>query len=396
MRFEFARRTRAGLVGAAVAMAIAATAAHAQDALVADDAAIEVVEEEVEIEGDYVVVKGDTLRGTVVDLTPDGAVFEPIHGTGSIVIPWADIEALRSDSEFAIMYGDDGEAQGRLLEVLDGGGSLLVGTEGGAAQRIEPGALFKTFRGGDLDASFLDRMRSTFRYWEASLDAGAAYNSSATETVLGTAGIRLFRDKGPTRLLLEGSGRYGNQKDRGEERSVTENVVIGFLRGEYDVSDRVYTYVSTRGTHDAIQHLALRFEPRAGAGAHIVRSERFNLSADVGGAWIYEQFFGTEPIEGTPLKLNRGRNNFWTIAFGTQADAQLPFGTIWRGRAEYLPAVDDWANDYLIRAETSLEFPLLEWMAFRVALIDEYDNTPAPGARRNRVTTTAALSFRFP
>ena len=391
MCFDVARRLGAGLVLVAALTALAATAAHAQDALVASD----VAEEEV-FEGDIVVVKGDALRGTVVDLTPAGAVFEPIHGAGSIVIPWADIESIRSNSEFAIMYGDDGEAQGRLLEVLDGGNSLLVGTEGGASQRIEAGTLFKSFRGGDLDASFLDRMRSTFRYWEASLDVGAAYNSSATETVLGTSGLRLYRDKGPTRLLLEGSGRYGNQKDRGEDRSVTENVVIGFLRGEYDVNDRVYSYVSTRGTHDAIQHLALRFEPRAGIGSHIIRSDRFNLSADVGGAWIYEQFFGTEPIAGTALKRNRGRNNFWTIAFGTQADAQLPFGTVWRGRAEYLPAVDDWQNDYLIRAETSLEFPLLEWMAFRVAAIDEYDNTPAPGARRNRFTTTAALSFRFP
>ncbi|MEM7411849.1 MAG: DUF481 domain-containing protein [Myxococcota bacterium] len=381
MRFENPRQACRGSRGVGIVLALSlswfvVSAAHAED---------------------IVVVKGDSLRGTVVDLTPAGAVFEPIHGAGSIVIPWADIESIQSSTEFGILYGDDGEAQGQLLDVLDDGNSLLIGTEGGAAQRIEPGTLFRTFRDGAVNATLMDRLRSTFRYWEASFDAGAAYNSSATETVLGTTGLRLFREKGPTRFLLEGSGRYGNQKSRGEERSVTENVVIGFLRGEYDFTDRLYGYASLRGTHDAIQHLALRGEPRAGAGAHIVRSDRFNFSADVGGAWIYEQFFGTEPIDGLPpLKRNRGRNNYWTIAFGAQADAQLPFGTIWRGRAEYLPAVDDWERDYLIRAETSLEFPLLEWLAFRVALIDEYDNTPAEGARRNRVTTTAALSLRFP
>ena len=48
------------------------------------------------------------------------------------------------------------------------------------------------------------------------------------------------------------------------------------------------------------------------------------------------------------------------IAFGAQGDAVLPYGALWRGRAEYLPSVDDWQSDYLARAETSLDFPLAQ------------------------------------
>jgi uncharacterized protein DUF481 len=73
----------------------------------------------------------------------------------------------------------------------------------------------------------------------------------------------------------------------------------------------------------------------------------------------------------------------------------LAYGTILRGRAEYLPAVDDWERDYLARAETSVDVPMLNWIAFRIAFADEYDNTPAPGAQRNKFSTTAGLSIRF-
>ena len=66
---------------------------------------------------------------------------------------------------------------------------------------------------------------------------------------------------------------------------------------------------------------------------------------------------------------------------------------LWRARAEYLPAVDDWMDDYLARAEISLDMPMLEWLSFRVTIADEYDNTPAPGAQRNDFSATAGLAL---
>ena len=44
-------------------------------------------------------------------------------------------------------------------------------------------------------------------------------------------------------------------------------------------------------------------------------------------------------------RFRRGSNDFWSIAFGAQADAVLKYGTVWRARAEYLPAVDDWQHN---------------------------------------------------
>jgi len=338
-------------------------------------------------------VKGDTLRGRVADLTREGVTFEPIHGEGSIAVPWADVESLETEEALAVMHGDDGEAHGRVLGVT-GGQWLLIGDTPETAERVDVGTLFHAFGDDALDGSFLDRLRSRYRYWTASLDAGAAYTDSTTDKVAGFTGFLIERKQAPTHLLLEGAARYANEKEQGEDRSVTESSVYGLARGEYDVTERFFTYASTRGTYDGEQHLSLRLEPRGGAGVHIVKSKTRNFSTDVGVAWIYEDYFGDEGV--FPLERSRGNDNHWAIAFGAQADAKLPYGALWRARVEYLPAVDDWVRDYLARAETSIDFPMLEWLALKVALADEYDNTPARGDQRNKVTMTAALSLHFP
>ena len=144
---------------------------------------------------------------------------------------------------------------------------------------------------------------------------------------------------------------------------------------------------------DNEEHLSLRLEPRKGAGYHFIKSKDLNFSADVGVGWVYENFFGDD---GTfPFEVSRGSNDYWAIAFGAQADAELPYGMLWKAHAEYLPAVDDWMHDYLARAETSIDIPMLEWLAFRILAGDEYDNTPAPGAQRNKFYTTASLAVRL-
>jgi hypothetical protein len=342
---------------------------------------------------DRVTVDGDTLRGRVADVTADGVEFEPAYGSGTISIPWEDVEGLESEEPLTVMHGDDGESVGRIVGFRDG--RLLIASGDGSSESIEADALFHAYP-ADFGASVMDRLRSRFRYWAAALDAGAAYTDSTTDRASGYAALRITREHGRTRLLIEGDARYTNEKEQGERRSITENRIFGFTRGELDVTDRLYAYLSTRATHDSVQNLALRLEPRGGGGLHLVKSHDFNFSTDVGLAWIYEDYYGDEFINGNSgPERRRGNDNHWAVAFGAQADAKLPYGTLWRARAEYLPAVDDWKDDYIARFETAVDFPLLEWLSFTVALRDEYDNTPADGNERNTLTTTGALSFRF-
>ncbi len=339
------------------------------------------------------VSKGDTIHGHVADVTAEGVVFEPAQGKGSIAVKWADVESLETDGPYTVLHGDAGEARGRILG-FEGGEFLLIGDGPANAERVDVGALVHAYDEGKATGSWVERMRGRLRFWKATLDAAAAYTDSTTDTTAGTLGMLIDRKKAPTHFLFEAGAHYADENEQHEERTITENTLFAFGRGELDLTEHVYTYASSRFTHDNSQHLALRSEPRAGAGYHFIKSKTRNFSTDVGLAWISESYFGDEFIA-VGNDRARGRNDFWAIAFGTQADAVLPYGSLWRARAEYLPAVDDWQNEYLARAETSLDMPMLQWLAFRLAFSDEYDNTPAPGAQHNKFVTTAGFAIRF-
>lgn len=331
---------------------------------------------------DSVTVKGDTLRGAVAGLDASGVTFEPVYGSGAITVPWADVEAIETEGPLTVLYGDEGEVRGRVLG-LDSDGALRVGADAASATAIPTGEIF-----GSLDGDGSE-LRSRFRHWTAAFDAGGSFTDATTDRIAGTVGLRLDYDRDPFHWLLEAAGRYGSEKETGES-NITENNQYLFTRGEYDIIERLFGFASIRLTRDTIQQLSLRTEPKAGLGYRIFDGERFKLVVDTGGAYVHEDFFGHDDVpSGTT-------NNNWAIAFGANAEAKLPYGAVWRARAEYVPAIDDWTRDYLARGYTEVDFPLLGWLSFVVSAEDQYDNTPAPGTQRNRFTTTGSLRARFP
>lgn len=341
---------------------------------------------------DTITVKGDTLRGKVAAVDGSGVHFEPVYGDGAITVPWADVEAIETDHELTVLYGDKGEVRGRLLGLGPEGG-LLVGADAASATAIPTGDVF-----GSLDGEGSE-LRSRFRHWRASFDAGGSFTDATTDRASGSIGLRLDYDREPFHWLLEAVGRYSSEKSDDAGSSVTENTQYLFTRGEYDLTDRLFNFASLRLTRDTIQRLSLRTEPKAGLGYRIFDREKLKLAVDIGGAYVHEDFFGhnSGPNATPPAGPSSGTtNSYWAVAFGANSEVQLPYGAVWRARAEYVPAVDEWADDYLLRGYTELDFPLLGWLAFVVSLEDEYDSTPAPGTQYNRFTTTGSLRARFP
>ena len=83
------------------------------------------------------------------------------------------------------------------------------------------------------------------------------------------------------------------------------------------------------------------------------------------------------------------------MLFGGNLEAELPYGSTLKFGAEYLPAISDWQDNYLIRAAGDWTMPIIGWLDFKIAVFDIYNNKPPPDIDRNTFTSTAGLSFRF-
>jgi putative salt-induced outer membrane protein YdiY len=335
---------------------------------------------------DQVTSKGTVLHGTITALNGAGISFAPEYGKGSIDIKWEDIEDLKTDGNFQVLYGEDEETDTPLQGFSNN--TLFTGASLEGATQIDIKTIHSGVAMGPSGPSWRDRVRSNFRYWDGNLDLGFNAQQATTDTVGLTLDFKTTRSKGPTRLIFGATYRYGTQTPKNGNKTTTQDQWYGLIRGEYDLTARLYAFGSGEATYDAIQHLSIRGIPKAGIGytfwEEVLNPDQRNfLAGEAGPAWVYERYFGGST------------NDYWAVAFALVAGYYLPYGAHFDGRIDYLPSVSDFTNDYLLRAAAAVTMPLVDPISAKFSVLNEYDNTPAPNTDRNSLFITAGLSVAW-
>ncbi len=328
-----------------------------------------------------IAVKGQDLEGSVLGFTAEGVAFETVYGKGAIVIPWADTERLKSEKEFVILYGEEELAIGRAWGLKDG--KLLVGESSETATQIPVEQIYRSLTRDKYETSRLEALRVHYRYWGANFDLAFAYTDATTETNAFAVGLEFERKKQPTELFLGAYYRYATTQTQGEERIKNEDRLFGRGRLDYTLSDRLFSFGAVSAERDEIQQIKFRTDPNVGLGYRFVKRENLIISGRTGPGYVYQKYFDGQT------------NDYFTILFGGDLDAKLPYGSKLRIRVEYLPAVDDWADNYLVRGALDFTVPIIGWLDFKFTILDIYNSQPPPDTFRNSFTTTAGLSFRF-
>ncbi|MBM4243005.1 MAG: DUF481 domain-containing protein [Deltaproteobacteria bacterium] len=332
---------------------------------------------------DEIVVQGDRLRGTVVTVTAKTVVFETTYGKGSIEIPLEEVESLTTEKEYVLSHGDEGMTQGRILDVEEG--VVLVGPEGSSEPvRVQTSELQLVQSREAYEESPLAAAKSQLRYWSGNLDLGFSLTRSTVDSTNFGAGLGVNRVKGPTRFSFDTGYTYGTQQKRGESSTKLADQLFGKVREEYDLTPRFFGYGNGWLEYNGIQRVSVRGIPEAGVGYKFWTSEEKDstdfFAGTVGGSWVYEKFFGG---------LTR---DYFAVSFGLQAQVPLPYGAKFTGSVSYLPSVSDFTNDFLLKSEAALLFPVYRQLSFKLSVVDDYDNTPAPGTAFNFLTTMIGLS----
>lgn len=378
------RRVGEGMAGR-VAMLVCATALIAATAL-----------------ADQVTSKGTVLTGKVTGLTGGGLTFEPEYGKGVLTIDWKDVEDIKSDGPFQVLYGDGLEADAPLQGFSDG--KLLVGGDPTTATAIPTADLHSAVPLGADGLTWQDKMRSYWRYWDGSADLGLNYQQATVDTLGFLLGFQTTRTHAPTRFSIGANYRYATQTSDVQEdtdndpatpkvtvrrKSTIEDRAFGGLRGEYDLTERFYVFASGDATYDAIQKLSIRGVPKLGLG-YLLWEEKLDepkrnfLSVEAGGAWVYEKYFQST---GTP------DNDYPAVAFGAAAGYHLPYGSHIGWRMDYLPSITDFVNDFLLRNALELTMPLIDPISAKLTLLDEYNNNPAEGVSYNSLYLAIGVSL---
>ena len=330
---------------------------------------------------DEVTVKGTVLRGTIVSANDAKIELETEYGTGKISIAFEDIQDIKTDSRFIVLYGDKGEASGRIVGFKDG--RLLVGTDPATATPVAVAGINRVHPAATYETSVLGPLRSEFAYWRGSFDLGFGLTQSTVDSSTFFTGFRADRIEKPTRLMLQAAYRYGTEKARGSDSTTVQDNIRGLVRGEYDLTRRLLAFGAADAEYDAIQDLSVRAVPKAGLGYKLYETKTDFFQVEGGGAYVYQRYFGGDT------------EDYFAIAFGAATGLTLPYGARFEARADYLPAIDDWMNTYLLRGEAALIVPMIRALSFKASVVNVYNNAPAADTDRNSLATLVGLTTEF-
>ncbi|HUS37464.1 MAG TPA: DUF481 domain-containing protein [Verrucomicrobiae bacterium] len=183
--------------------------------------------------------------------------------------------------------------------------------------------------------------------------------------------------KGHFREILDYNFTWGKT-----EETQTANRMAGSAKSEYDLTPKWYLFGLGGAGYDEIRLIDRQWEINPGVGYQWIKKPDFVLKTEVGMSY-QDQFFQN----GDEVNTFAGRLAgifTWRIYDKLTAD----------GRIEYFPNIRD-INEYRLRGESTLRYPLLQNLSINLNVIDLYDTEAPPGVEPNDLQVRSALGIKF-
>jgi hypothetical protein len=330
---------------------------------------------------DTVAVQGQRLKGWIRLLDSEGVTLDTAYGKGKIKIDYQDIEQISSQRPFRIYYGEDHVVQGQILGIEKG--LLSIGMIPESAVSIKAAAIITGLALQEYETSWLRRMRTDFRHWNANLALGWRYERTAVDKNKLEFGLRLARRKSPTRLVFDFRYAYEIQKSSGGVEATTKDELMTYLLGEYDVRDQWFLFARPAIERDRPRLIEQRLYPAAGIGYRFYVDKNYLLQLPFGFGYVDEEFIGFG--ENTYTAGYIGFEGLYTFKNGVTISCNLLL----------MPGLDDPGEERLFRFDFDFKLPIVDPVALLFRFTSVNDNNPDPEVGDNKFTTFMALSIDF-
>lgn len=183
--------------------------------------------------------------------------------------------------------------------------------------------------------------------------------------------------KGKFREILDYNFTWGRTED-----TQTANRMAGSAKSEYDLTPKWYLFGLAGAGYDGIRQIERQWEINPGVGYQWIKTPDFVFKTELGMSY-QEQYFEN----GNDVTTFAGRVAgifTWRIYEKLTAD----------GRVEYFPNIKA-IDEYRLRAESTLRYPLLHNLSINLNVIDLYDTEAPPGVEANDLQIRSALGIKF-
>jgi putative salt-induced outer membrane protein YdiY len=218
--------------------------------------------------------------------------------------------------------------------------------------------------------------------WETTAAAAATLTRGNSETFLATLSLDTKRKWEKDEVFLGTSGGYGESKVNDVNTKNTE-FLQGYGQYNHLFTERFYGALRLDGQYDGIAGIEYRFKVSPLAGYYLIKNDRMTLAAEAGPSLIMEHLKG-QPSHG-----------YWAARLAERFEYKLTATTkVWES-LEYLPKVDDWAQNYLLNFEAGIDTAITKHWSLRVVFQDMYASEPANDRKQNDLRLLAGTAYKF-
>jgi len=345
---------------------------------------------------DQVTLKnGDRFSGDIV--TGDGkTLLLKTEFAGEITIQWDAIVGIESTQNLNLTLKDGTKLSGKITTV---DGKFVVAGAAPPSNAAPPtkdaiaavrdDADQKAF---DIAAERMAHPKFTY-FWGGLFDTGLALTRGNSSTASFTFNARAIRETPRNKLTVYSSYIFANN-DTTPPSSTTANQFQAGIRGDLNITPRVFVFAFADFETNELQHLSLRQVYGGGFGYHVIKTTRTLF--DVFGGLSYDRdSFGTysyaNPAPPPPLLtvLAYSQNSAEAVV-GEEFDSHLSKRTMLNERFSFFPNLSH-TGEYRFQFDTTIAMQMKAWLSWQTSFSDRYISYPPPGLKGNDLVLSTGL-----
>jgi putative salt-induced outer membrane protein len=297
-------------------------------------------------------------------------------GKSEFRIAWEDVARLNSGGEVRVVLGEGASPFPAVLEG-SGDGEVVAVSPDGTSRTIGLSAITALNPPPPVPPLATD--------WAGTTTVGATANTGNADSVALSSRLSISHRGPEDRVTLKGNWDYIST-----EEGISDRRLDGEGRYDYFFEKQVFLYVSHKFEHALAKQLELRYTGSVGGGYQFIESTPLALHADLGLAYVNEDFKpdrSVSPPESKDKVYGALRSTF-------SFSWRLREGVVFTQELSTLAGVQD-TDDFSVRSDTALRVDFVDPFGITLSIITDYDNTPGAGKRRTDVIYTAGLSYSF-
>ncbi|HUI52641.1 MAG TPA: DUF481 domain-containing protein [Terriglobales bacterium] len=345
---------------------------------------------------DQITLKnGDRFTGKIVN--GDGkTLLLKSEFAGDVTIQWDAITAIESTDNINITLKDGTRLSGK---VTTQDGKFVVA---GAAPAATPAAATKEAivavrndaeqRSFDQDAEKMAHPKFTY-FWRGVFDTGLALTRGNSETANFTLAAKAVRETPRDKLTVYGNYIFANNSSV-PPTVTTANALDAGLRGDLNVSPRMFVFALTYYQTNELQHLDLRSVFGGGFGYHVIKTA--NTTFDVFGGITYDHDSFSSYLVSNPTPppdfntIPSSDQSSAEALVGEEFDAKLSKRTVLAERFSFYPNLSH-TGDYRMELHSNVATQINNWLSWQVTLTDTYISYPPVTLKANDLLLSTGL-----